>query len=860
MANNPLPSKKIVDLQYVPVEYTELRDTGITEFLVSIENVQDFADIQIEDLSLEYYFYGIDNPPETMLSNPSAFFIANCRTQEGKNCDGVNLSIQRGVEGNDAARFLLRVTFSDTLGTLQAENYRGTFLSTESRDYLRLLLSIALPRSSIGINETLDYSYIDAPVSSISDNGNGTVVVRRPVENKKIPIYGNNRLIWGNLPESVNALPAIENSSNPRVSCNNDSGGCEIVAKYCCKSLDSTQFLDETIPIPWPPNLSSNNSTENGTTALFSDSESSISWIIGVCVGVSLSLLAFVGVFWWRRKRRQSLQPESKGNYIDHSNSESGSAQNDTDCQEKATEEDPPLSWVVPIHHRLGSDISNEILTSPSLQNSAQHTSSLQFQTSSIVSGDSLDQKSGTPTGVVEKAQYVVDRGNLEASPFIHGTAQGPAYYSGPGPLPDNLTQMIDMKCNTCPGIIRCSFLRNPLDTEGKAGSASEEDEEESSSTFSLQPWNVARSNSWSGILTQASDTDSHSAAEKIKRRRRYSNSTLNTILPPLSTLPPPLIPGAASSDRVNLHVPWSDIEKHIGKCLGTGGFGAVYEASWQGKKVAIKRLPPFVSLEGSLQKDAESAYQALIREIKLASKFQCERLVEVYGACTDDKAKCCLIMELMKGGNLHQRIYDRKRRRLTYIEILQLAHDIAQGLAYLHPSVIHGDLKPQNILLDEEGKAKIADFGISKVKDPSKSYLSQMTAENGTPMYMAPEQMNGGKIDEKVDVYALGCILNEAYTRKQPWRDSNHFFQIIMNVAINGERPWVDPEAPEPLKRLIKKCWHQDPHQRPSCADIVRRTDILIQEELLKWDKLSPAMGQHYRRVLETGSFPQKA
>jgi serine/threonine protein kinase len=104
-----------------------------------------------------------------------------------------------------------------------------------------------------------------------------------------------------------------------------------------------------------------------------------------------------------------------------------------------------------------------------------------------------------------------------------------------------------------------------------------------------------------------------------------------------------------------------------------------------------------------------------------------------------------------------------------------------------------------------------------------------------------------------QVDVYALGCILNEAYTRRQPWKDSNHFFQIILKVAINGERPWMDPDCPEPLKRLIVKCWHQDPHQRPSCADIMRRTDILIQEELMKWEKFNPTLGQEMRKVVSS-------
>jgi len=198
--------------------------------------------------------------------------------------------------------------------------------------------------------------------------------------------------------------------------------------------------------------------------------------------------------------------------------------------------------------------------------------------------------------------------------------------------------------------------------------------------------------------------------------------------------------------------------------------------------------------------------------------------------------------MELAPGGNLFQRIYDRNKRRLTYMEILQLAHDVAEGLAYLHPSVVHRDLKPQNILMDCEGRAKIADFGISRVKDPTKSYITQVTNDAGTPFYMAPELFNGTRVDEKVDVYALGCILNEVYTRRQPWRNSSHFFQIILKVAINGERPWMDPDCPEPLKRLITKCWHQDPHQRPSCADVMRLTELMMQEEVRRWEQLSPA------------------
>jgi len=93
-----------------------------------------------------------------------------------------------------------------------------------------------------------------------------------------------------------------------------------------------------------------------------------------------------------------------------------------------------------------------------------------------------------------------------------------------------------------------------------------------------------------------------------------------------------------------------------------------------------------------------------------------------------------------------------------------------------------------------------------------------------------------------QVDVYALGCILNEAFTRRQPWRDTPHFFNIVLKVAINGERPYMDPDTPEPLRRLITKLWHQDPRVRPSCAEVMRLTEIMVSEELRKWQTMQAA------------------
>ncbi|WIA30079.1 hypothetical protein OEZ86_000174 [Tetradesmus obliquus] len=197
--------------------------------------------------------------------------------------------------------------------------------------------------------------------------------------------------------------------------------------------------------------------------------------------------------------------------------------------------------------------------------------------------------------------------------------------------------------------------------------------------------------------------------------------------------------------------------------------------------------------------------------------------------------------MELVEGGNLAQRIYHPSKRRLSYLEVLQIGLDVARGLAYLHPAVVHRDLKPQNVLLEASGRAKIADFGISRFKDPSRSWLS-VTHQGGTPNYMAPELFNGSRVDEAADVYSLGCILYECLARRRPFgellggedgRSFNMLFKIIVAVAINKERPLLPPSTPPRLAALIRRCWQEEPRQRPRAAAVAAELQQLMQEEV---------------------------
>lgn len=136
-------------------------------------------------------------------------------------------------------------------------------------------------------------------------------------------------------------------------------------------------------------------------------------------------------------------------------------------------------------------------------------------------------------------------------------------------------------------------------------------------------------------------------------------------------------------------------------------------------------------------------------------------------------------------------------------------------------------DLKPQNVLLDETGVAKVCDFGISRFKD--RTFLSTKNVNAGTPAYMSPEQFEGRPVGEKVDVFAFGVILWEMLTGQQPWAELEHPMQIVFVVGVQGQRLPLPEDCPPALAALIPRCWHEEPAERPS----FRELQHVLQQEL---------------------------
>jgi serine/threonine protein kinase len=151
----------------------------------------------------------------------------------------------------------------------------------------------------------------------------------------------------------------------------------------------------------------------------------------------------------------------------------------------------------------------------------------------------------------------------------------------------------------------------------------------------------------------------------------------------------------------------------------------------------------------------------------------------------------------------------------------------IAAGLAYLHSKkIVHRDIKPANILLDSEFHPRISDFGFAKIISVAEQLT--MTRGKGTPMFMAPELLDGADdYSFPVDVYAYGMMMYVILTASYPFPRLTEEFQFSQKI-LSGQRPAIPPDVPDYYQRLITSCWDPTPSARPTFAQIIANPDAL--------------------------------
>ena len=258
----------------------------------------------------------------------------------------------------------------------------------------------------------------------------------------------------------------------------------------------------------------------------------------------------------------------------------------------------------------------------------------------------------------------------------------------------------------------------------------------------------------------------------------------------------------------------------------GRGGFGVVYEARDMqlGRLVAFKALRPGRALTAA-------QVNALRREAEAAAQLNHPNVVTLhdFGSCP---AGPYLIMELLRGAPLSQRV---ESGPLPPREAVRIATEVAQALAHAHAAgVIHRDLKPGNVFLCQDGKAKVLDFGLANL-------LGTRAARGGTPGYMAPEQIRGEPEGERTDLFALGVLLYRMLTAQMPFEVKGG------RSAVLDEGPSPEPGAkhiPPRLSALVGRLLAKDPARRPASA-----LEVLDELTQIGW-KLDPlALARRHRR-----------
>ncbi|HUD98581.1 MAG TPA: protein kinase [Bryobacteraceae bacterium] len=253
----------------------------------------------------------------------------------------------------------------------------------------------------------------------------------------------------------------------------------------------------------------------------------------------------------------------------------------------------------------------------------------------------------------------------------------------------------------------------------------------------------------------------------------------------------------------------------HIHRKLGSGGMGVVYEAedTKLRRAVALKFLPE------DLARDAR-AFDRLRREAQAASALNHPNVCTVYDI-DEFEGQPFIAMELLQGQTLSHRISGRP---LPVAEILSLATQLADALAAAHAqSIVHRDIKPQNIFVTPRGKVKVLDFGIAKQSRPAPegTTLTDTGSVVGTAGYMAPEQIRAGIASPRSDLFSFGVVLYEMLGGKPAFGGSSSV--EVMHAILKDDPPTLPDSVPALLDRIVRRCLEKDPERRfQTASDLV--------------------------------------
>ena len=288
---------------------------------------------------------------------------------------------------------------------------------------------------------------------------------------------------------------------------------------------------------------------------------------------------------------------------------------------------------------------------------------------------------------------------------------------------------------------------------------------------------------------------------------------------------------------------------------IGRGGMGIVYCAKDRRLKreIAVKVLPPELSFRSDIR-------QRFLREAETAAQLSHPNIVPIYTVEERDNL-VYFVMAYIKGDNLGQRL--QQHGPIPPVEVRRILREVADALAYAHHrNVIHRDIKPDNIIIDEEtGRAMVTDFGIARaLTDSGDSRLTATGMAIGTPAYMSPEQSAGDHaIDGRSDLYSLGVVGYQMLCGQPPFVANNTPSMLVKHLSekpVPVDERW--PDLPPDLSRAVMICLEKDPNDRfPSAAAFSAALNGGSMPTLATRATTAPVPPQQTRRETEvTSSF----
>jgi eukaryotic-like serine/threonine-protein kinase len=254
-----------------------------------------------------------------------------------------------------------------------------------------------------------------------------------------------------------------------------------------------------------------------------------------------------------------------------------------------------------------------------------------------------------------------------------------------------------------------------------------------------------------------------------------------------------------------------------IDALLGGGGMATV----WRGRDLRLDR-PVAIKQVSGYGLSQPFALERFTREARAVGRLSHPNVVSVYDFGTQDREPY-LVMELVEGPTVARLLADGP---LPIADVLSIVSQVCDGLAAAHAAgIVHRDIKPANLILTPYGTVKICDFGVARLLDASATpNLTGPVAAMGSPSFMSPEQISGGDIDPRTDLYALGCTMYAMLTGRPPFTAGGPF-GIVQQHLSEPPEPLTRrrPDVPAEIEELVADLLAKSPDQRPPYATTVQ-------------------------------------